>query len=449
MKLSLTSRLLLAGSIVLAAFLGLTGLILDRTFSKYAEKSLQERIQAQTVGLIAAAELDDNGELHMPKTLPEARYDTVDSGLYAQITSNDGTQRWRSPSMAHQAISLPRDIAPSDRHFQRIKYPGGELYTFSLGITFDLSEAIHEGYTFTVAENMAAYNEQIANFRESLWGSLGGVALILLTVQGLVLRWSLAPLRQVAEDLAAIESGQHQQLEGHYPREMLGLTDNLNALLASQREHLDRHRHTLSDLAHSLKTPLAVLRGELEKSPPPEELSTIIGEQVLRMSEIVDYQLQRAATSGRLPLSAPLSVATATRKIATSLNKVYADKQVDCQIRVTDNAGFHGEEGDLLEVLGNLLDNAYKWCAKRVMVNAALEHNHGLLLSVEDDGPGITPQKANAVLQRGVRDDVSNPGHGIGLAVVQDIVRVYNGTLTIEKSPTLQGAKISLFLPNP
>jgi two-component system sensor histidine kinase PhoQ len=401
------------------------------------------------VGLIAAAELDDNGVLHMPKTLPEARYDTVNSGLYAQITSNDGTQRWRSPSMAHQAIPLPRNIAPSDRHFQRIKYPGGELYTFSLGITFDLSEAIHEGYTFTVAENMAAYNEQIANFRQSLWGSLGGVALILLAVQGLVLRWSLAPLRQVAEDLAAIESGQHQQLEGRYPREMLGLTDNLNALLASQREHLDRHRHTLSDLAHSLKTPLAVLRGELEKSPPPEELSTIIGEQVLRMSEIVDYQLQRAATSGRLPLSAPLSIATATRKIATSLNKVYADKQVDCQIQITDNASFHGEEGDLLEVLGNLLDNAYKWCTKRVMVNAALEHNHDLLLSVEDDGPGITPQKADAVLQRGVRDDASNPGHGIGLAVVQDIARVYNGTLAIEKSPTLQGAKISLFLPNP
>jgi two-component system, OmpR family, sensor histidine kinase PhoQ len=449
LKLSLTSRLLLAGSIVLTAFLGLTGLILDRAFSAYAEKSLQERIQALTVGLIAAAVVDDNGILHMPKTLPETRYDAVDSGLYAQITSNDGTQRWQSPSMAHQIISLPRNIAPSTRHFQRINYSGGELYTFSLGITFDLSEAIHEGYTFTVAENMAAYNEQIANFRQSLWGSLGSVALLLLAVQGLVLHWSLAPLRQVAEDLAAIESGKQQQLEGHYPREMLGLTDNINALLASQREHLDRHRHTLSDLAHSLKTPLAVLRGELEKSPPPRELSAIIGEQVLRMSEIVDYQLQRAATSGRLPLSAPLAVATATRKIAASLNKVYADKHVNCQINVADNANFHGEEGDLLEVLGNLLDNAYKWCSHRVAVHAVLDENRGLELSVEDDGPGITPQKADTVLQRGVRGDASSPGHGIGLSVVQDIVRVYNGTLSMEKGPTLGGAKITLFLPSP
>jgi two-component system sensor histidine kinase PhoQ len=449
LKLSLTSRLLLAGSIVLTAFLGLTGWILDRAFRAYAEESLQERIQALTVGLIAAAVVDDNGILHMPKTVPEARYDTANSGLYAQITSNDGKQRWQSPSMAHQSISFPRNIAPATRHFQRIRYSGGELYTFSLGITFDLNESIHEGYTFSVGENMATYNEQITNFRDSLWGSLGSVALLLLAVQGLVLRWSLAPLRQVAEDLAAIESGRQQQLEGHYPREMRGLTDNINALLTGQRERLDRHRHTLSDLAHSLKTPLAVLRGELEKSPPPKDLTANIGEQVLRMSEIVDYQLQRAATSGRLLLSAPLSVAAATRKIVASLNKVYADKGVNCHIHAADNADFHGEEGDLLEVLGNLLDNAYKWCSQRVTVTAARDQNRGLQLSVEDDGPGITPQKADTVVQRGVRGDASNPGHGIGLAVVQDIVRVYKGTLTMEKSPTLGGAKITLSLPHP
>ena len=448
MNLSLTSRLLLAGSIVLAAFLGLTGVILDHAFRTYAEESLQERIQAQTVGLIAAAVLDDNGILHMPKVLPESRYDTVNSGLYAQVSSNDGKQLWRSPSMEKLAISLPRDLPPSTRRFQRIRYSDGELSTFSLGITFDLSEAVHEGFTFTVAENMGTYNEQVSTFRQSLWGSLGSVALLLLAVQGLVLRWSLAPLRQVAEDLAAIESGRRQRLEGRYPREMLGLTDNINALLTSQHEHLDRHRHTLSDLAHSLKTPLAVLRGELEKSPRSQALPPIIGEQVARMSEIVDYQLQRAATSGRLPLSAPLSIATAVHKIAASLNKVYADKQVNCKIRVANNANFHGEEGDLLEVLGNLMDNAYKWCTRQVGVDVVLTQQQGLQLSVEDDGPGITPEKADAVLQRGVRADASNPGHGIGLAVVQDIVRVYDGKLSIGQSPTLGGAKISLFLPH-
>lgn len=449
MKLSLTARLLLAGSVVLTAFLGVTGLALDRAFSDYAEQSLRERLQAENVGLIATAELDDNGVLRMPANLPEARFNTSSSGRYAQITSNNGRQRWRSPSMVDLDIKLPRNIAPGSHQFQRLSYDGDEFYTFSLGITFGTSEAIHEGYTFTVAENLAGFNEQLAAFRHNLWGWLGGVALVLLTVQGLVLHWSLAPLREVAEDLSNIESGRHQLLEGHYPREMRGLTDNLNALLTSQREHLDRHRHTLGDLAHSLKTPLAVIRGELEKSTPAAELPAVIGEQVRRMSEIVDYQLQRAATSGRLPLSAPLSIADAAHKIVNSLNKVYAGKRVECRIEAEGDARFHGEEGDLLEVLGNLLDNAYKWCEKRVMVHVAPHGQQGLRMCVEDDGPGITPQKAVAVLQRGVRADSSNPGHGIGLAIVQDIARVYGGKLCIEKSAALGGAKIILSLPPP
>jgi two-component system sensor histidine kinase PhoQ len=449
LKLSLTARLLLAGTLVLTAFLGVTGLILDHAFRDYAEQSLQQRLQAVTVGLVAAAVPDEHGNLHIPAALPEARYNAVNSNLYAQVVSNDGRQRWQSTSMAELNITLPYDIAPGERHFQRLSVGGLDLYAFSLGITFDVSRSLHEGFTFSVAENLAGFNEQLAAFRRSLWGGLGGVTLILLTAQGLVLRWSLAPLREVAEDLANIESGRHLLLEGHYPREMRGLTDNLNALLASQREHLDRHRHTLGDLAHSLKTPLAVLRGELENSPPPTGLPAIIGEQVRRMSEIVDYQLQRAATSGRLPLSAPLPVNAAARKVVNSLNKVYADKRVECRIAAGDDAHFHGEEGDLLEVLGNLLDNAYKWCRRQVILQAADDDQGTLRLSVEDDGPGITTEKADAVTRRGVRGDASGPGHGIGLAIVQDIARVYGGRLHIEPSPALGGAKITLQLPQP
>lgn len=446
MKISLTARLLLTSSIVLTAFLGLTGLTLDRAFSDYAEQSLRERLQAHTVGLIAAAEFDDNGKLHVP-VLPEARYNTGDSGLYAQITGNTGLHHWQSPSMDHLHLTFPRDLAPGAHRFQRLSAAEGEFYSFSLGINFDFSKSTHEGYTFTVAENMAAFSEQISAYRRSLWDWLGGMALVLLTVQGIVLRWGLAPLRKVAEDLSAIESGKRQKLEGHYPREMQGLTDNLNALLASQHQLLDRHRHTLGDLAHSLKTPLAVLRGELDKATPSPDFPAIIGEQVRRMSEIVDYQLQRAATSGRLPMSTPLSIAAAARKIVNSLNKVYADKPVRCQIHVEAGAAFHGEEGDLLEILGNLLDNAYKWCAQCVTVHAELDQHQALRLSVEDDGPGITPQKVQDALQRGVRGDSLHPGHGIGLAVVQDIVRVYGGQLNIEQGPVLGGVKITVSVP--
>ena len=448
--LSLSTRLLIAGSIVLAAFLGVTGYTLDHAFRDKAEQALQERLQAQALGLIAAAELDTHGILHMPGTLPETRYNHTGSGLYAQISRNDGKQGWRSPSMADIAAELISGVPPGNKRFRRTRIGDHELYAFAIGVTFDLSEEMSEGFTFTVAEDMLNYYEQVADFRATLWGWLGGVALLLLTVQGFILRWSLAPLRDVAEDLAAIEAGKQSQLEGHYPREMRGLTDNLNALLASQREHLERYRHTLGDLAHSLKTPLAVLRGELESSQDPP-LSAGANEQVQRMTDIVDYQLQRAATSGRLPLAAPVAAETLIRKVANSLGKVYADKHVDCRIKSADGARFNGDEGDLLELLGNLMDNAYKWCRRRVEISAQVIEpgagaRPGLRLCIEDDGPGIAPDKARAVLQRGVRDDASHPGHGIGLAIAQDIVRVYGGKLTIATS-ALGGAKLSVSLP--
>lgn len=437
---SLTTRLLIAGSIVLAAFLGITGYTLDHAFRDKTEQSLQERLQAHAVGLIAAAEFREDGRFHVADTLPEARYGRPESGLYAEISSNDDQHRWQSPSLKPLFTDLPGNLRPGERLFHRLMVDGHELYAFAIGVT--------EGYTFSVAEDMAHYHAQLADFRQTLWGWLGGVAVLLLTVQGAILHWSLAPLRKVAHDLAAIESGKQRQLASHYPRELRGLTDNLNALLTSQREHLDRYRHTLSDLAHSLKTPLAVLRGEMEKAPP-SELRASANEQLQRMTDIVDYQLQRAATSGRLPLAAPVSAAALIGKIAASLDKVYAEKRVTCEIAAEEDLEFAGDEGDLLELLGNLMDNAYKWCKHRVAVTTRPADGDDvatLLLIIEDDGPGIANDKAAAVVQRGVRGDTSHPGHGIGLAIVQDIVRLYGGTLTIGTG-ALGGARFTVSLP--
>src|SRR3569623_163962 len=345
------------------------------------------------------------------------------------------------------SVDLPSGAAPGEKRFQRLMADGHELYAFAIGVTFGLSEDMTECYTFSVAEDMASYYAGVADFRQTLWGWLGGVAVLLLTVQGAILRWSLTPLRKAAQDLAAIEIGKQRQLEGHYPRELRWLTDNLNALLASQREHLERYRHTLRDLAHSLKTPLAVLQGEVEQAPASDLRSTA-SEQVQRMIDIVDYQFQRAATSGRMPLAAPVSAAALINKMAASLNKVYADKHVLCEIHTEDQVDFAGDEGDMLELLGNLMDNAYKWCKRRVIVTtrARADDDRSLLLLVEDDGPGIALDKADAVLRRGVRDDTRHPGHGIGLAIVQDIVRRYGGELTIATG-VLGGAQLTVALP--
>ncbi|NOY62484.1 MAG: GHKL domain-containing protein [Gammaproteobacteria bacterium] len=447
---SLNTRLLLASGIVLAAFMGLTGLTLDQLFRNSVEQAIQERLNAQLYLLIAATNLSGGGDegVTLPYASPHVRISDPNSGLYAQIVNNSGKRVWHSPSMAGLEIPPRWGLASTDRAFERVTASNGQqLFAFSFGITPDDSF----GYTFTVAENLDSYNTQVHDFRRNLWGWLGGVAVLLLLVQSTILRWGLAPLRRAAQDLSAIETGHQQQLEGDYPNELRGLTDNINALIRSEREHLERYRNTLGDLAHSLKTPLAVLRGSIERSTPRKQLRVTVEEQVQRMSEIVEYQLIRAATSGRTALTSPVAIAAVVAKISNALAKVYADKKISCSVNIPADAVFLGDEGDLMEVLGNLLDNAHKWCRQRVVVAVECAHSDtsrcdNLTIRIWDDGPGIPEALRHKVLQRGARVDDSIDGHGIGLAVVASIVGLYGGEMEIDDGP-LCGTQISLHLP--
>ena len=449
--MSINTRLLLAGSVVLAAFLGLTGMTLDNVFRDSAREAVKQRLQAHTYALIAAADIDDDGSIHMPRSLPEARFSIPDSGLYARIASNSARHTWRSPSMTDTRIPFATGLSSASQHFSRLATPGGaEVFALSFGITWDESNNAAAGYTFSVAETLDGYHAQVSGFRRSLWGWLGAVAVVLLAAQGTILRWGLAPLRRAARELENIESGGQRELQGSYPRELRGLTDNLNALLHNQREHLDRYRHTLDDLAHSLKTPLAILRGTANE-PATEQTRRTVEQQVERMAQIVGYQLQRAATSGRTVLTAPVSIQDTAAKVVASLDKVYADKQVASKLDIAADAVFHGDEGDLMEILGNLLDNAYKWCHHRVNISAHTVRRHSaqpaeLIIRIEDDGPGISAASAEKLLQRGVRGDTATEGQGIGLAVVQDIVQVYQGSMNLD-SGAAGGARITIHLP--
>lgn len=450
--LSLNTRLLLAGSLVLASFFGLTGFTLDKAFRDSAEAAMRDRLQGHIYALLAASELNKAGAMVVSNEMPDTGFSTPGSGIYGQIASHDGKQILRSPSMMDVTIPFSTGLRMGVTHFERLTASDGTpLYALNLGLSWKVKGKPRD-FTFSVARNLSSLDVQVSSFRRSLWGWLGGVAFLLLAVQGSILRWSLAPLRRVAIDLEAIEAGRATQLKGHYPQELSGLTDNLNILIRGGQAQLERYRHTLGDLAHSLKTPLAVVRNSVEKEGSVEELRRTVQEQVDRMNQIVEYQLQRAAASGRTALSVPVSVADVAQRIVASLNKVYADKGVDCRIQIEDDAVFYGDESDLMEFLGNLADNACKWCRYTVMISArpvtdVLHRRAGLLLSVEDDGPGIPIEDVDRVLQRGARADESISGHGIGMAVVQDILRVYDGVLEIGTSTELGGARLVVRLP--
>jgi two-component system sensor histidine kinase PhoQ len=218
----------------------------------------------------------------------------------------------------------------------------------------------------------------------------------------------------------------------------------LNALIEAERSRLERYRHTLDDLAHSLKTPLAALRALLSDGVAPEharELDRELG----RMEQLVTYQLQRARASGATGLGAdPIAVDALIADLKFTLDKVYRDKRVRCDTLVAPQTVFLGDPGDLSEILGNLLDNAYKYCRERVRVTAE-NQDRRLVVTIEDDGPGMTPAAFAELVKRGIRADESVPGQGIGLAVVHETVGLYDGSLAVAISP-LGGASVRIEL---
>ncbi|MFQ6021808.1 MAG: ATP-binding protein [Acidiferrobacterales bacterium] len=443
--MSLNARIALSASVVLAAFIALTAVALDRAFRESARSAMQERLLGQIYLLMAAAEVDPEGRLSMAPTLPEARFALPGSGLYGQVTRSNGEVAWRSHSTLGVQPPFSAPLDPGKQRIEEREDTGARpFYVLSFGVNWTTDDGGH-AFTFAVAEDLSAFYAQIHRYRRSLWGWLGAMALLLLITQALVLRWGLRPLRQVAQELAAIEAGRQERLNESYPRELRGLTSNLNALLSHERTQQKRYRDALADLAHSLKTPLAVLRGAPTGDHNKKGLLSTVEEQVERMDHIVQYQLQRAAAAGRTTLVAPVSIKPIVLRIIDSLDKVHHQKSVETLIDVGEHVSLRGDEGDLMEMFGNLIDNAYKWCRGRVRVHAE-EHDGQLTIVIEDDGPGISPSEAERLLQRGARADQAVPGHGIGLAIVRDIVQAYDGKIAVETG-SWGGAAIRLELP--
>ncbi|HHH48344.1 MAG TPA: GHKL domain-containing protein [Gammaproteobacteria bacterium] len=452
MPLSLNTRVLIAASAVLFSFFGLAEITLERIYHDSIEQDMEERMFGHVYALISAAEMGEDGRLIMDKELPDTRFYDPESGLYGQVSSNDGEWLWQSESMRGMSIPFTEGLPRLALDGRQVTLPDGHrLYLFSYGVVWSDSPEPGQDYTFSVAQDMTEFDARIAAFRGSLWGTLGGVALLLLAVQWGILRWGLLPLKHAADELRAIEEGVQTRLKGRYPLELQTLTSNINGLLSHQREHLERYRRTLGDLAHSLKTPLAILQSAAENRDGKEELPSVVLEQVERMNQLTGYQLQRAATSGWTVLSAPIAVQAVVEKVLAGLHKVYADKGVKTHTDLQPGLEFAGDEGDLMEIIGNLTDNAFKWCRGQVHVQACSKAGPrngemDLFIHVEDDGPGIPSEMVRYVMQRGRRADSDIAGHGIGLSIVRDIVQLYGGTLEIGESE-LGGAAVHVWLP--
>ncbi len=443
---SLSFRLLSAAGLVLAAFFALVALVLEQAFQQSTEQALREKLQIQIYSLLSVAEMNSWLQLKMPSALREPRFSNPSSGLYAAIRLSDRSLVWRSPSAIGIELPVAEHLEQGEFAFVR---DSERRFVLHYAVIWENEAGFERSYVFTVAEDGQLLDSQVAEFRTTLTSWLSGIGVLLVLIQLLVLRWGLKPLRRIGADLEQIEAGKKHRLDGRYPLELQGIAGNLNALISSERAHLERYRNTLADLAHSLKTPLAILRGCVEAPVVNRET---VQHQISRMNEIVEYQLQKAAAKGHRRLSGKVDVNAIVEKIIASLSKVYADKEIDFRLIGDQSCQVFCEEGDVYEIAGNLLDNASKWC--RNAVHITLSKSSGgntdggsLLLVVEDDGPGIAKEKMLEILQRGVRADENISGHGIGMAVVNELIELLGGRLVGGKSATLGGMRWQVYLP--
>ena len=274
------------------------------------------------------------------------------------------------------------------------------------------------------------------------------ITIICMVVGFVHFRKGISPMQALRSRLGGVREGRERRVEGRYPSEVQPLVDDLNALLDHRERTIARAIAKAGDLAHGLKTPLAVLAQEAERAESAGQLDVAdaIRQQVDRMRRQIDYHLAqaRAAASGAAP-GASCAVVASSEALARTLRRLYADRPLAIDQNVPPEHAVRCQREDLDEMLGNLLDNACKWSRSRVSIESA-QADGRIVVTVDDDGPGIPAAMREAVLQRGVRADEAAPGTGLGLAIVRDLAELYGGSIALADSP-LGGLRASLKLP--
>ncbi|MFY8273308.1 ATP-binding protein [Pseudoalteromonas sp. SSDWG2] len=397
-------------------------------------EATQKTLEAHLYSIISEVEYTEQG-VQMPRSILAPELNRVTSDTYAMIYSNN-EQVWHSESALN--VDFKPDLFNTETgtsDFRMVTFKGRKYWQLSLtGILSSLDETIEA--RFIVVKSNEGILRLMEGFKETSinWMLIMGVVITALMIIGFF--WSSRPLHRLDKEIKAIESGDSTRIKGSYPIELQTIKADLNLLLDSQQRQKERYRASLSDLAHALKTPLAVL-----KSSPLAQDSDA-QEQLDRINVMIEHQLKRAATGASDTWKKQTLIKPVAESIFNAMSKVYRDKNIEFSIDVNDKHFFLGDKTDLMELLGNLIDNACKACDGHVALTVK-QVKKRLTLTIDDNGPGVPKEKRELLLQRGTRLDSYESGHGVGMAIVADLVNGYHGMLTISDSP-LGGARFEL-----
>ncbi len=452
---SLARRLFVLAAIWGAVSLAVAGFILITVYRGSVERSFDERLGVYLKTLVGAlaAQGDEGGSFRMPDNLGEARFELPLSGWYWVVRrTGDDKAIIASPSLTGEVLRLPSDLGqePGRDHLARayVDGPDGQrLRLIERVVDFDGNQ----NHRIAVAGNAGELEADIAGFRWRTIVILAVVGLGSALSSLLQVRLALAPLERMRDALFRIRSGEDERLVGEVPTEMAPFAHELNALIDANREAMERARTHVGNLAHALKTPLSVLLNEARDEDTPLARHTV--EQATLMRGHVQHHLDRARIAAqRRVIGVVTEVAPVVDRLARAMRKIHEDKGVVIAVDLDPGLRFRGEREDLEEALGNLLDNACKWCRHEVALSVRLDldgstpERRRMIIRVDDDGPGLTPEARAEGPRRGRRLDENVPGTGLGQAIVGELAALYGGTFTLDAAPQ-GGLRCELTLP--
>ncbi len=438
---SLTRRLTLLTSLWVAIGLGLMGWFVIRTDERQIETAADARLGSLLDAVVAAAAFDPTAGPILTRPLADPEFDRPLSGHYWQITGPGGSQATSRSLWDSRLVPALRE--PEGVRARNVEGPRSERLRL---LERDVQLEGRFGLvpiTVQVAVAREGTDEEIASLRQNVILAFALLGTGLVAVVALLVLWGLRPLRRTQQELAEVREGRRQHMDVVAPAEIAPLVAEIEALIEQNRATVDRARNHVGNLAHALKTPIAVLRNALESGDV-----TAARSQSATLERLVQHHLRRAR-AGALAGSAgaecmPLALAEA---LATALRRLTAARGIIIRVTGEADARVRADSQDLTEMLGNLMENACKYGQGRVAVRVTQSAPGRIGIEVADDGPGLPEGEDGAALLRGVRLDEAKPGSGLGLAIVSDLAALYDGHLTLERSPRLGGLAARLDLP--
>lgn len=451
--MSLTRRLLLGALVWVLCSIAAAGFLLIQLFKQHVEEQLHKELNMHMQQLIAQADIDlenptQSQPLQIAQPLSDPRFERPLGGMYWQITpiNTDVFAVLYSRSLWDEKLSPPQ---VEGNYWGRYTDPElGEVYILGKTVTF-FEEVVHPTYQFWIAAQEELIAAPLQRFGWMLILTLAVLGAVLVLGVWWQLRLGLRPLRQLRTRLVAVHEGHSAAIEGQYPQEIQPLVSEFNRVLHSNAQVVERARTQAGNLAHAVKTPLAVLANAAKKEN--SALAALVSEQVEATQQQVDYQLSRARVAAAVKtVGVRTAVVPAVQSLSKLLQRAYEHKPVQVQISAdSPELYFKGEAQDLHEILGNVLDNAFKWCDATISVAVQRQTMTGkssLQLIIEDDGPGLEAEQCVAVFKRGVRADELMVGSGLGLAIVADLVQLYGGEVKATRAQ-LGGMRVDIVLP--